>query len=42
MYVTATHLTTKNQEDFIKWWHSEIAPIIDKKIDYYKSKQKEE
>jgi len=36
-YITALYITTEEQEDFIKWWHAEIKPLLDKK---FKSKNR--
>ena len=36
-YITCTYLTAKKQEKFIKYWHKEIEPLLNKKIDELKT-----
>lgn len=35
-YVTVTHLTNEEQEQFIEWWHKEIEPVLQDKLNTYK------
>lgn len=41
-YYSALYLTDEQQEDFIKWWHENIEPKIDKKIKELKERRDNE
>lgn len=34
-YITVTHLTKEEQEQFIEWWHREIEPVLQDKLNTY-------